>query len=272
MHWTFFVSCPFLLRDMSSTELFTSSPISGIDLFDYPILYQLYDSAYENRLPIGKQVEEHLLTALGDDERYTVLAHGLQIQHEGITLGELDFIIKDHLENVVFHLELVHKFYIYDTAEGEQELDRWIGPNYRDKLVYKLEKLESHQFPLLHHPATRPYLNRLGLDPLTMQQKLCFNAELYVPVDTVSNQSGVLAQSAIRGTYFSFQEFKNSIDPSYRYHVCTKQEWVQDEASCGQWANAQDCIGDLEKRAKDGRAVMVWAKQANKCERLFILF
>lgn len=257
---------------MASTDLFISSPIPNVELFEYPIDSGSYDAEYENRLPLGKQIEDQLEMALAKDERYSVIAKGVQIQPEGITLGELDFIIKDHEEGAVFHLELVYKYYIYDPIIGGNEIERWIGPNKRDRLVYKLDKLSSGQFPLLYHSATRPYLEALGLDPESVTQKLCFKAELYRPYHSDLNLRGQLNPNAIQGHYLYIDQLAEKMTSDKEYHVCTYQEWIQDESSCEFWIDAGSCQDQLQQKADDGRAIMVWTKQNNSFERFFVLF
>lgn len=257
---------------MASTSLFSSSPIPNVELFEYPIIYPSYDADYENRLPIGKQIEDHLQITLEADERYTVIAKGLQIQPDGITIGELDFIIEDRELGQVFHLELVHKYYVYDPSTGRNEIERWIGPNKKDKLVYKLDKLNTGQFPLLYHSATRPYLASLGLEPESITQKLCFKAELYRPYLSDLNPKGLLNPDAIRGHYLHIDQLADNMSSDMEYHVCRNQEWIQDESGCKVWVDANSCLDQLQQKASNGRACMVWCKRDNSFERFFILF
>jgi hypothetical protein len=254
---------------MASKDLFTTSPIPGIKLFSYPLAYKPYEANSESRLPIGKHIEEQLLKSLEEDDRYTVIAYGLQVQHEGITLGELDFIIKDHEEEVIFHLELVHKFYIYDELQGDDELNRWTGPNYKDKLVYKLDKLENHQFPLLHHPSTLPYLKNLGLDPSTMEQRLCFKAECYIPIEVKESTETF---DVVTGRYLHYANLHHYFTETDEYHICSKQEWIMDEKSCSTWTSREDLLSEIALLSKNNRAIMTWIRGANEINRFMVLF
>ena len=68
--------------------------------------------------PQGKQMEALLALAIEADERYELIAHGLQVADKGITIGELDFLIYDHTKAKVLHVELAYKYYIHDCQEG----------------------------------------------------------------------------------------------------------------------------------------------------------
>ena len=257
---------------MASKDLFKSSPIANVAPFDYPITYGVWNPDEHSKLPIGKKIEEQLLKSLEADDAYTILAKGLQVQENGITLGELDFIIKDHISDTIFHLELVHKFYIYDHSQGEDELSRWTGPNYRDKLTFKLDKLERHQFPLLHRESTLPYLKALNLDPSKIEQRLCFKAELYIDRTKERPGSHAHLQAYETGYYYRFEELESQLPDEAKYYVCEKRDWIKDESTCTQWFNKSQCIEGLQTHESDGRSKMVWFNQNNRSGRLLVLF
>jgi hypothetical protein len=257
---------------MASKDLFKSSPIANVALFNYPITYKNWKPDEQSKLPIGKKIEEQLLNSLEADNQYTIIAKGLQIQENGITLGELDFIIRDHTNDTVFHLELVHKFYIYDSSQGEDELSRWTGPNYRDKLSYKLEKLENHQFPLLYQARTRTYLNSLGLDPNSIEQRLCFKAELFVDETSVQPIANKQIQAFKTGNYYRFNALEGQLSQEAEFHVCEKRDWIQEEMSCTEWFNKTQCLATLTDFESEGKSKMVWFKLNKAVGRFLVLF
>lgn len=58
------------------------------------------------------------------------------------TRGELDLIVEDNRQLV--HIEVAVKFYLQTTINGDQ----FLGPNSKDALATKLQRLQSHQLPL----------------------------------------------------------------------------------------------------------------------------
>lgn len=259
---------------MRAHSLFRSSPIPGISLFHYPLPYPAADDLPPTRLPIGKQMELRLLAALEADPRYEVLAHGLQIQDDGITRGELDFLIRDTQDGQMLHIELVHKYYIYDPALGESEHERWIGPNYKDRLSYKLEKLRDHQFPLLQHPLTRPYLSALGLAAEQIAQRLCFSAELYAAHDQqVTPNESSISPEALRGKYYRYSQASEALPAEAQYYLCSKQDWICTASAIQDWAGREQLLSSSAVQAlqADGRATMIWIRGGAEIERAFLI-
>lgn len=74
---------------------------------------------------------------------WDVLARNLPIRSEGITLGELDFVLRNPHTKGIEHHEIAIKFYLgYALSSGET---RWYGPNANDRLDIKTQRLLEHQ-------------------------------------------------------------------------------------------------------------------------------
>lgn len=100
------------------------------------------------------------------------IADGLQIQEGKRTVGELDALY--YHDRGPIHLEVAYKFYLYGTlAEDPDPLARWIGPNRKDNLSLKLDKLRNRHPPLPQHPAAAAYLKKLGLSAEQVVQRVC---------------------------------------------------------------------------------------------------
>ena len=96
-----------------------------------------YSNETAQKLRLGKLVERFVSYELQQDSSIQIIAENIQIQQEKITIGELDCILFKNKTPI--HLEIVYKFYLYDTTVGYSEIERWIGPNRRDSLLQKLE-------------------------------------------------------------------------------------------------------------------------------------
>lgn len=116
-----------------------------------PMKVEAFTKEITQNLRLGKLVERFVFSQLGEDSECQILAENLQIQDGKRTIGELDALILDKGKPI--HLEIVYKFYLFDPHENDNELSHWIGPNRKDSLLQKLEKLREKQLPLLYHPT-----------------------------------------------------------------------------------------------------------------------
>ena len=112
---------------------------------------------------LGKRAELFFKELIKGSKEYKVLADGIQVFKDKRTVGELDFIIQHRKSLQVFHTELTYKFYAYDPNIATTAIEKWIGPNRKDTLVQKLDKLNTRQFPLLHTKETQQRLEKLSL-------------------------------------------------------------------------------------------------------------
>lgn len=105
---------------------------------------------------LGRRFEQHWQHALEQLPGWTVLASGVQLRAEGRTLGELDLLVSG--EGEVWHLELAVKFYLCAPGRSGDAWADWIGPNGRDRLDRKLERMRDHQLPLGQSDHARSHL------------------------------------------------------------------------------------------------------------------
>lgn len=200
--------------------LFKQNPIEGIDLFHPEVLIPQWNETYA-ALPIGKIMEHRFRDALLASRRYELVSHGLQIQGEDRTLGELDFLIRDLEDRQVWHIEFVYKFYIYRQELGSDRYDPWIGPGLKDRLIYKLDKLTRQQFPILHSTECRTLLEPLGLDVDRIKQGLAFCAELFLPLGIDEIPEG-LDTRCIQGRWYD-----EGHEPESYSILDRKSDWIR---------------------------------------------
>ena len=179
-------------------------------------------SDVSRNMPIGKVMEYRFKEALDASARYEVLAHGLQIQGAERTLGELDFLLRDHNDGVLWHIEFAYKFYLHKAELGTSPFAPWIGPGMRDRLVYKLEKMAKHQFANLWTPSAERLLAELGLDARNIKQGLTFCAELFLSAGV--GQEAIpypLSKDAASGYWYHISQ-----KPKGRFRVVNKPDWI----------------------------------------------
>lgn len=92
---------------------------------------------------------------------WEILLKNAQIQSNGHTLGELDFIVHNTTDDRIEHHEIAIKYYLGFPNSGSEAL--WYGPNARDRLDLKSDRLINHQSTRTRHPETRELLSSHGI-------------------------------------------------------------------------------------------------------------
>lgn len=94
---------------------------------------------------LGIRFEQLLLFWLKDSQYhpFELLGHRIQQRQEKLTLGELDFLIRNHESGQIEHWEVAIKFYL---AEGTATIADWYGLNREDNLKRKLQHFAHQQF------------------------------------------------------------------------------------------------------------------------------
>ncbi len=162
LRWT--ISSPSLLCDSDCAVRGASSGIetlSAVIPADVKELISALPNAGErlteflNRnpvIPVGRYFERLFEFYLRNILQLNVIDVGKQIQTDGRTIGELDFVFED-LDGVLCHAETAVKFYLHLNREHRTG-SQFIGPNPVDNFENKTERLFSHQIPLswTHYP------------------------------------------------------------------------------------------------------------------------
>lgn len=90
-------------------------------------------------------VYQHLCSQLFTaTDTYSSIAEEIQLNHEGRTIGAVDFIVKNKKSEQFEHWEVAVKFYLLHQG-------LWYGPNAHDRLDLKLTHMLTHQLPLSGH-------------------------------------------------------------------------------------------------------------------------
>ncbi|HIN85385.1 MAG TPA: DUF1853 family protein [Myxococcales bacterium] len=129
-----------------------------------------------NSWKVGLRFEALVLFWLTHGSQYTVLGHNLQVHDSGRTLGAFDFIVQSR-DGSVEHWELAVKFYL--QARVSEEWDAWVGPNGRDRLDLKLNKMVDHQLALSKTAEGRAVLSTLGVNEV--RQRAFVKGMFFVP-------------------------------------------------------------------------------------------
>lgn len=141
----------------------TPARLKQLDLEPAPLLQRL-DNSQSHRL--GHYFEELYHFLLTELLGWPVLLRNLAIRNDqGRTLGELDFIVRNLQTGALEHHEVAVKFYL---AHGLGNSLRWYGPNARDRLDLKTDRMVEHQCTMTERPETIRQLREHGFDePVT---------------------------------------------------------------------------------------------------------
>lgn len=221
---------------------------------------------------LGKRMESFFELLIQSSNRYKLLANNIQISRKKITLGELDFLLKDLYTSQNIHLELVYKFYVYDPSFSSEEA-RWIGPNRKDSFLQKMEKIRQKQFPLLHKPETRDFLKSLNLAPEDLIQQTYFKAKLFIPRAFQREEFPKLNHECIAGYYLSFKEFDNADYKDFKYHAPSKQDWPVAPKFGRDWVSFSEIKEQIQSSFDKRKSPLIWMKRSeSEFEAFFVVW
>lgn len=244
--------------------------VTGVDAFrlDTLDIDGKLDSEIPHNLRLGHMVERVVSTLIDNSSNYQIIYQGVQLVQDKVTLGELDYIIRDVDTKEVIHLELGYKFYLYDPAVSDDPVRRWIGPNRNDCLIDKLRKLRDRQFPLLYHPIAVQQL--AGVDIDIVEQRLCLMGSLYVPYgyqggDAVDNHQAVV------GYYVTRDQFVDLHD-SQSYYLPPKLMWGLSPADHTLWQDLPEVLPSIEDSLHQRRSVLCWQRSGHEFGQFFVVW
>ena len=261
---------------LQTPDLFLSG-YAGFQVFDSSTLQTKQTASFlvPDNIRLGQRMEYFLEAAIKATPRYELIAKNLQIIHNKKTLGEIDFLIRDLNENKVIHLELVYKFYLFDALYSENKYACWIGPNRKDSLPLKLNKLKAQQLPLLFKPETLPYLSKIGLKPEEIQQYVCFKAQLFTNFHNKITDFNGLNPDSETGFWMNLQDFKAFAKAEMKFYFPVKIEWVILPASTDpiHWIDRTEAFKQIENSLNQQRSVYCWVKTPDdSISRCFVVW
>lgn len=158
-------------------------------------------------LPLGKMNEFLFGCLLEKSNNYEVLDRNYQFIQNGVTVGEIDFLLKDLRSQEIIHLELATKVYL-SVSEG------FVGPNMKDNLMRKVAKFDDQ-------------ISKL--DELWKK----WSHELGMPVKHSNLILGRVWESSEhtphRFRVYSREYLLNMKDSGFRWYLPSKKEWFVDQ-------------------------------------------
>ncbi|MBZ2167569.1 DUF1853 family protein [Marinobacter sp. F4216] len=165
-----------------------------------------------------EQLYEVLLTDLLG---WQVLLKNLQIQSEGRTLGELDFVVHNTTDDRIEHHEIAIKYYL-SVPNGNGDA-KWFGPNARDRLDLKRDLLINHQSRRTEEPEGIETLAMHGIKgPLPC--RLFMPGYLFYPLGEFLNPPSDAPADHLRG-WWVYARDAETMDTSHWIEL-RKPHWV----------------------------------------------
>lgn len=215
------------------------------------------------------QAEACFEVCLNQSSKFELLAANLQIHSENETLGELDYIVRNLQTEEVIHIELACKFYLFDANAGFSEEEKWIGPNRKDSLFEKLEKLKLKQFPLLYKKETIEKLEALRIE-IPTEQQLYLKAFLFIPKQTNIEIFPKHIADCIVGHYIKPNEFNK--DETAKYAIPSQKEWLLPESAVPNWYSYSEIKELISEQLILKKSPLIYKKTPHNLERFFVVW
>ena len=222
-----------------------------------------------SHLRLGKLVEQFAFLQLEAHQSIQMIAKNLQIIQDKITIGELDCVFK-YLQKYI-HLEIVYKFYLYDDQLSDNELDNWIGPNRKDSLRFKLDKLKNKQLSLLDHSKTMEILNDFSLCHPDISSKVLFKAQLFIPVICTGKIFENINNDCVIGYYMGMDDLIKRTD--CEFYMPMKLDWLIEPHKGVEWLSIGDFMPCLALEISQSRSPLCWVKTPDGIlEKIVVVF
>lgn len=227
---------------------------------------------------LGKRAEYFFKFCIEGSNNYELLLSNVQIFKKKVTVGELDYIVKEIPTGHIIHIELVYKFYIYDPefASTEKsdlliELSKYRGPNRRDHLIRKIKHLKNHQLPLLYSQETQDILTSHSIPLEKIRQQVCFLAHVFIPHKYWNHDFKYINKACIVGYYFKISAFAKA-ETKNTYFLPEKYAWKMTPFSMSDSFTFQEVLENVSKSLERGFAPLVWMQlDSGDFESFFIV-
>ncbi len=249
--------------------LWTATALHGLHPFICQPKFTKINSIIDENQRLGKYIERFVSFELQQQNDINIIAENIQIQQDKLTLGELDCLIFQ--DNQPIHLEIVYKFYVYDATIGTSEIAHWIGPNRKDCLQEKIEKLTQKQLPLLHSSAAASYLKTLNLKSHQLLQQVYFKAQLFVPLEEKHPEFQQLNEMCVAGFYanrMQMQAYSNA-----KFFIPQKKDWLLMPNAQVSWMTYNDFTEKSAVYLSQKFSPLCWIKLDNgELQKFFLVW
>ncbi|WP_203256032.1 DUF1853 family protein [Hyunsoonleella ulvae] len=249
--------------------LWHNSSVFNLKQFEISSKTNKIDITIDGHLRLGKYVERLVAFELQQHKNITILSENIQIQKDKTTLGELDCLLLR--DNKPIHLEIIYKFYLFDASVGSSEIEHFIGPNRKDSLIEKLNKLKDKQLPLLYSDACQNYLRTLNINSDTIAQQVYFKAQLFLPYTNKDIELKTLNPHCVAGFYINQNQLGKFKD--CKFFIPSKKNWLVKPYYNVDWLNFKDFKNLTKDYFEQKFSALCWIKFKNgSIKKMFLVW
>lgn len=170
---------------------------------------------------LGFYFERLYRVLLEDLLGWEVLLQNQQIQSNGRTIGELDFVVHNRREDRIEHHEIAIKYYL--GVPGRSGRPLWYGPNAKDRLDLKTDRMLRMQSQRTALPEARALLADAGIaEPVT--PRIFMPGYLFYPAETQVIAPESVPACHLRGQWRYLSQIEPSDLPGWV--VLNKPHWI----------------------------------------------
>ncbi|NWN92232.1 DUF1853 family protein [Marinobacter adhaerens] len=235
---------------------------------DYPEQLKAWDKNMETapallseppQRRLGFYFEQLYQVLLEDLLGWPVLLKNQQIQSHGRTIGELDFVVHNRMEDRVEHHEIAIKFYL--GLPGPTGTTRWYGPNARDRLDLKVSSLLEQQSRRTLLPETVALLAEDNITgPLT--PRIFMPGYLFYPDKMQALTPDYVPASHLHGRWMYVQDARAG--NTSHWVVLNKPHWI------GHWFQSEppepEQAQEALARVENGATPQLFAAMEKHCQ------
>lgn len=251
-----------------NTPFLWQNQLDGIQQFESDTKPLHIQDRVDDTIRLGNYVERLVSYELSNNSSIQILKENTQIISNKTTLGEIDCLLLHNHQPI--HLEIAYKFYLYDSSVGNSFLEHWIGPNRRDSLILKLNKVKTKQFPLLYSTECKGLLDELNLKIENVQQQTYFKAQLFVPYQQEIDFEA-LNPECVCGFYIHSWEldlFKNC-----KFYIPKKLDWLIQPHAQVDWMTLNKTKERIKEFHQRKSAPLCWVKYPNgEIDKIFVVW
>lgn len=180
-----------------------------------------------NNKLLGKYYESLVEFWFQHSKNFELIDKSIQVNHNGETLGEFDFILKERSTNKFIHLEAAGKFYL--SSENKSYWKSFIGPNPNDILQNKMDKLLNEQTQLSRTARGRKKLVDKGI--AEAEVAMMIKGYFFYPVKNFLSMNFKIPQYSNpehnKGWWLRFGEIENMYTINCnRWLVLKRNNWI----------------------------------------------
>lgn len=171
---------------------------------------------------LGYYYEEILNSILESSTYIYDIKRNIQAKYANRTVGEFDFIVQTP-QSGTFHIECAVKFYLC-TYDGT-DLSHFEGPNRKDRLDLKWDKLIHKQIRLSETDAGRATIHALNLQ--APHTAVLIQGYLFYPFgQPVTTLHASINPDHLRGWWIRNEHRAQILDDQLRYQILNKPFWL----------------------------------------------